>query len=144
MTSEVIDTLTTGRHDDDARRLDIEIDGGRDGAAQSGHQHGARRPARSDPAPGGETTLAFRYLYLFRRLVVSLALVGAVLAWANQFPALTAALVCIGIGEFLESSYYITVLRWRQARGPRPGRCESRRAPLRHEGAMLLRSIAPC
>ena len=70
--------------------------------------------------PAGETTLAFRYLYVFRRLVVSLALVGAVLAWASQVPALTAALVCVGIGEWLESSYYITVLRWRQAQDRRP------------------------
>ena len=58
--------------------------------------------------------MAFRYLYRFRRVVVSLALIGAVLAWAAEIPALTAALVCIGIGEWLESSYYITVLRWRQ------------------------------
>ena len=53
-------------------------------------------------ATTGETTLAFRYLFLFRRVVVSLALVGAVLAWVHQFPALTAALVCVGIGELLE------------------------------------------
>ena len=65
-------------------------------------------------ATTGETTLAFRYLFLFRRVVVSLALVGAVLAWVHQFPALTAALVCVGIGELLESSYYISVLRWRE------------------------------
>jgi hypothetical protein len=69
--------------------------------------------------PAGETTLAFRYLFLFRRVVVSLAIVGAVLAWAYQFPALTAALVCVGIGELLESSYYISVLRWQQ-KGGRP------------------------
>ena len=67
-----------------------------------------------------ETQLAFRYLFIFRRVVVSLALVGAVLAWAYQFPALTAALVCIGIGELLESSYYISVLRWRQRQDPSP------------------------
>lgn len=64
--------------------------------------------------PAGETTLAFRYLVLFRRIVVSLALVGAVLAWTYQHPALAAALVCVGIGELLESSYYIGVLRWRE------------------------------
>jgi hypothetical protein len=59
-------------------------------------------------------TLAFSYLYLFRRVVVSLAIVGAVLAWTFQLPALMAAFVCVGIGELLESSYYISVLRWRQ------------------------------
>ena len=68
-----------------------------------------------DVPPAGETALAFRYLFLFRRVIVSLTIVGAVLAWAYQFPALTAALVCVGIGELLESSYYIGVLRWRQA-----------------------------
>ena len=61
-----------------------------------------------------ETTLAFSYLCLFRRAVVSLAVLGAVLAWAYQLPALMAAFVCVGIGELLESSYYISVLRWRQ------------------------------
>ena len=64
--------------------------------------------------PAGETMLAFRYLFIFRRVVVGLAVVGAVLAWAYQFPALTATLVCVGIGELLESSYYIGVLRWRE------------------------------
>ena len=73
-----------------------------------------QRSMTSSGAPAGETTLAFRYLFIFRRVVVSLAVVGAVLAWAYQLQALTAALVCIGIGELLESSYYISVLRWRQ------------------------------
>jgi hypothetical protein len=74
--------------------------------------------ARSRPnaPPAGETTLAFSYLYLFRRVVVSLAIVGVVLAWTYQLPALMAAFVCVGIGELLESSYYISVLRWRQKR----------------------------
>jgi hypothetical protein len=61
-----------------------------------------------------ETSLAFRYLFLFRRVVVSLAVLGAVLAWAHEYRALMAAFVCIGIGELLESSYYINVLRWRE------------------------------
>ena len=72
-----------------------------------------QRSMTSSGAPAGETTLAFRYLFIFRRVVVSLAFVGAALAWAYQLPALTAALVCVGIGELLESSYYISVLRWR-------------------------------
>jgi hypothetical protein len=61
-----------------------------------------------------QTTLAFRYLVIFRRVVVSLAVLGAALAWAYEFRALMAAFVCVGIGELLESSYYINVLRWRE------------------------------
>jgi hypothetical protein len=61
-----------------------------------------------------DTALAFSYLYVFRRVVVSLAVVGTVLAWAVESPALMSVFVCIGIGELLESSYYIGVLRWRQ------------------------------
>ena len=64
--------------------------------------------------PLSETSLAFRYLFLFRRVVVSLAVLGAVLAWAYEYRALMAAFVCVGIGELLESSYYINVLRWRE------------------------------
>ena len=78
----------------------------------------ATGPIWAQPYPrasaDAETTLAFRYLFLFRRVVVSLAVVGAMLAWVSELPALTAALVCIGIGELLESSYYINVLRRRQ------------------------------
>jgi hypothetical protein len=66
-----------------------------------------------------ETSLAFRYLFIFRRVVVSLAVLGAVLAWAYEFRALLAACVCVGIGELLESSYYISVLRWRERQSPR-------------------------
>jgi hypothetical protein len=67
---------------------------------------------------------AFVYLFVFRRLVVGLALVGAAVGWAWQVPWLAAASVCIGSGELLESSYYISVLRWGQRRGlvPRPTR----------------------
>jgi hypothetical protein len=79
----------------------------------------AARPRPTSP-PAGETALAFRYLFLFRRVVVSLAIVGAGLAWAYEYPALTAAFVCVGIGELLESSYYLGVLRWRQRQAPSP------------------------
>ena len=72
-------------------------------------------------ASRGEAGLAFRYLFLFRRIVVSLAVLGAVLAWSYDFPALLAAFVCVGVGELLESSYYINVLRWRQRQTVRPG-----------------------
>lgn len=64
--------------------------------------------------PLSETTLAFRYLFVFRRVVVSLAVLGAVLAWAYEYQALMAAFVCVAIGELLESSYYINVLHWRE------------------------------
>jgi hypothetical protein len=64
---------------------------------------------------------AFAYLYLFRRIVVGMALVGAGLGWAWQVPWLAAASACIGVGELLESSYYIWVLRWGQRRGLVPG-----------------------
>ncbi len=72
--------------------------------------YSATRPNRGHH---GETGLAFRYLILFRRIVVSLALVGAVVAWTEQWPGLQAACICIAIGEFLESSYYLNVLHWR-------------------------------
>ena len=74
----------------------------------------------------GGPARALGYLYVFRRVVVGLALVGAGVAWAWQVPWLLAACVCIGIGELLESSYYIGVLRWGQRRGLllRPARAE--------------------
>jgi len=69
----------------------------------------------------GGTERALAYLYLFRRVVVGLALVGAGAAWAAQVPWLLAACVCIAVGELLESSYYIGVPRWGQRRGlPQP------------------------
>jgi hypothetical protein len=55
---------------------------------------------------------ALTYLYTFRRVVVGLCAVAAVLAWAEQAHWVLAAAVCVGIGEWLESSYYIGVLRW--------------------------------
>jgi hypothetical protein len=71
-------------------------------------------PTHLDTPAASDTALAFSYLFIFRRVVVSLALVGAVLAWAYEFPALMWAVLVVGIGELLESSYYISVLRWRQ------------------------------
>jgi hypothetical protein len=59
---------------------------------------------------------AFTYLYVFRRVVVGLALIGAGAAWYWQAPGLFAAAVCIGIGELLETTYYLEVLRWGQRR----------------------------
>jgi hypothetical protein len=62
----------------------------------------------------GETGLAFSYLYLFRRIVVGLAVVSALVAFAEQWTGLAAAFLTIGIGEWLESSYYLNVLHWRR------------------------------
>jgi len=73
--------------------------------------HALPRPAAR---PATETALAFAYLTLFRRLVVGTAVLGAAFAWTAELPALAAALACISVGEFLESSYYLNVLRWRQ------------------------------
>ena len=63
---------------------------------------------------------ALAYLYVFRPTVVGLCLVGAGLAWAAELPWVVAAAVCVAIGELLESSYYIGVLRWGQRRGSIP------------------------
>jgi hypothetical protein len=65
----------------------------------------------------GGTERALAYLHLFRRVVVGLALVSAGVAWVAQVPWLLAACLCIAIGELLESSYYIEVLRWGQRHG---------------------------
>jgi hypothetical protein len=57
---------------------------------------------------------ALGYLYVFRRVVVGLAVVGIGVGWTAQIPWLFAASVCIGIGEWLESSYYISAIRWQR------------------------------
>ena len=72
---------------------------------------------RTYPRESGETDLAIRYLYTFRRIVVVAALVGAGFAWSAQWPGLFAASVCVGIGELIECSYYLGVLGWAQRRG---------------------------
>ncbi len=60
---------------------------------------------------------ALTYLYVFRRVAVGLALIGLSAGWYWQVPGLVAASVCIGLGELLESTYYIEVLRWGQRHG---------------------------
>ena len=60
---------------------------------------------------------ALTYLYVFRRVVVGLALIGAGVGWSWQEPGLVAGCLCIGVGELLESTYYIEVLRWGQRHG---------------------------
>jgi hypothetical protein len=56
--------------------------------------------------------VAYRYLYGFRRTVPPLAALGGVVAWQADWTALAAGLLCIALGELLETSYYINVLRW--------------------------------
>ena len=60
---------------------------------------------------------AMTYLQVFRRVVVGLALIGAGAGWYWQMPAVVAASLCIGVGELLESSFYIEMMRWGQRRG---------------------------
>jgi hypothetical protein len=63
---------------------------------------------------------AMTYLVVFRRVVVGACFVGAAIGLAQQIPWLVAVSVCVGIGEFVESSYYISVMRWGQRRGFAP------------------------
>jgi hypothetical protein len=55
---------------------------------------------------------ALTYLYAFRRIVVGLCCLGAGVGLADGVAWLLAASVCVGLGELLESSYYIMVIRW--------------------------------
>jgi hypothetical protein len=71
--------------------------------------------ARSDWRRGGAAT-ALAYLLLFRRLAVGLALAGVGVAWFEQVPWLLGASACIGLGELLETSFDIGVIRWGQRR----------------------------
>jgi hypothetical protein len=61
---------------------------------------------------------ALLYLSVFRRVVVGLCIAGAGVGWVEHLDWLLAASICIGIGELLESSYYIGVLRWGRALDP--------------------------
>ncbi|HEY3058467.1 MAG TPA: hypothetical protein VGL99_05780 [Chloroflexota bacterium] len=53
---------------------------------------------------------AFTYVYSFRRIAVVVALLGAVAGWLAQINWLLAVSITVGIGEWLECSYYIAVL----------------------------------
>jgi hypothetical protein len=63
---------------------------------------------------------ALVYLVAFRRTVVGLCVAAAGVAWLTHVPWLFAVSGCVGIGELLESSYYIGVLRWGQHSGAIP------------------------
>jgi hypothetical protein len=94
------------------------------------------RPTPSLTAPAQDTTaLAFRYLSLFRRIVVGLAAAGAAVGLLQQWPGLLAACICIGIGEWLECSYYLAVLRWRQERAAVTGLADAPPATTGSAGA---------
>ena len=54
---------------------------------------------------------ALLYLAVFRRVVVGLCVVGAGVGLMWHVDWLLAVSVCVGIGEWLESSYYIGVMR---------------------------------
>jgi hypothetical protein len=76
--------------------------------------------------PGAER--AQIYLHTFRKVVVGLALVAAAIGWAEQITWLLAVSITVGIGEWLESSYYLMVMHnvgrettARPARALRPG-----------------------
>jgi hypothetical protein len=73
----------------------------------------------SDWRQGGAAT-ALAYLLLFRRLAVGLALAGVGVAWIEQVPWLLGASACIGLGELLETSFDIGVIRWGQRRALLP------------------------
>ncbi len=68
----------------------------------------------------GGPVAALAYLVVFRCLAVGLAVAGFGVAWLGHIPWLLAASVCIGLGELLETSYYIGVVRWGQRSAPQP------------------------
>ena len=61
---------------------------------------------------------ARRYLYVFRVVVVGLCIIGAIVGWLTNIQWLFAAASVIGVGELLESTYYLVVIDW----GTRSGR----------------------
>jgi hypothetical protein len=98
---------------------------GSDFARTADDRPGVRGPIRGpDRATGpaarsGTPGLALAYLRTFRRVVVPLAASGAGVAWAAGEPWLAAAGVAVAVGELLESSYYLGVLRWGERRAGR-------------------------
>jgi hypothetical protein len=60
---------------------------------------------------------ALTYLYMFRVIVVGSCLGVLAFAWFAHIQWLVMASACIAIGECVESSYYIIVLRWAERSG---------------------------
>ena len=60
---------------------------------------------------------ALSYLYTFRAVVVGTCLLLAGLGWTLHIGWLLAAGMCIAAGEFVESTYYIMVLKWAERTG---------------------------
>jgi hypothetical protein len=60
---------------------------------------------------------ALAYLYIFRVIVVGTCLTLVPIAWLTHIDWLFNASLCVAIGELIESSYYICVLRWGQRTG---------------------------
>jgi hypothetical protein len=83
------------------------------GLVAAGIRAGAGYRGRRQTSP--EWALA--YLFVFRRVVVGLALGGAGAGWYWQAPGVVGAGLCIAVGELLESTYYIEVMRWGQRHG---------------------------
>ena len=59
---------------------------------------------------------ALVYLRVFRRVVVGLCVIGVGVGLVSGVAWLVAASVCVGVGEWLESSYYLVMLRWARGR----------------------------
>jgi hypothetical protein len=94
----------------------------------------SRTATRTGPdTEHGRPDVALTYLYAFRRVVVGLALLGAAFAWVVGAPWLLAICVFVGLGELLESSSYIAVLR--RAPPGRAGRQDPRPPKPYSEGA---------
>src|SRR5436190_23689959 len=84
-----------------------------------------------------DTDLAFSYLYTFRRIIIIVALIGAGVAWAEQLSSLFAACVCIGIGELIECSYYLGVLKYSTTLHSTPFRGGGHARPPRRIGVLI-------
>ena len=69
---------------------------------------------------------AMTYLRVFRVVVVGTCVSVLLAAYVLHIPWLLMASACIALGEFLESTYYLVVLRW----AARTGRLDPRPAPL--------------
>ena len=57
---------------------------------------------------------ALAYLHVFRVVVVGMCVLLAVVGWVADIQWLFMASLCIGLGEMIESTYYIVVIRWGQ------------------------------